>query len=280
MEKQAERRIRTALLLMQHRILNLNLYPVKGCGSIQVSEIKYGQHGPDWDRAWIFIDESNKFLSQRNFPKLATCRLRQKENQFQILIPHVDQWFNLENNCESDVINLDVWGNQAQGFIQNCIPAEILNSFFGQKAKLLFFNDKFKRKAIVDGKTINATTRFSDSQPILVVNSKSLDDLNARLTEKISIDRFRANIVIQADEAWEEDQWKEIHFPNLKLKQSKKTARCVVINVNQQTAATNPEPLKKLAVERKEDNKILFGAYFYAENFGTVKVEDLFKIIK
>jgi len=265
---------------MQPKLSELNIYPVKGCGSVKVSSINYKQHGPEWDRAWMFVDCENKFISQRSYPQLALCKVRQEENKFQIFFPNVNNWFDLYSRSdESNLIKLDVWGNEVQGFVQNSIPAEILNSFFGKELKLVFFNDEFKRQVTVAGKAIQATTRFSDSQPILVVNSKSLDDLNAKLIEKINIDRFRANIIIDSDQPWEEEQWKEIHFPNLKLKQTKKAARCVVINVNQQTAVVKAEPLKQLASFKKVENKIFFGVYYYAEQSGVIKNTDQLKVI-
>jgi hypothetical protein len=59
------------------------------------------------------------------------------------------------------------------------------------------------------GRTI--TTAFADAGPYLLATEESFADVNERLEKKLSIIRFRPNIVVAGTSgAWDEDTWKEV----------------------------------------------------------------------
>ncbi len=102
----------------------------------------------------------------------------------------------------------------------------------------------------------------------------SLDDLNSRLPEPVSMVRFRPNFVISGATPFAEDQWTNITIGNLNFQIVKPCARCVLTTINPETAEKGAEPLKTLASYRRVNNKVLFGQNMVAKDLGTVREGD------
>jgi len=124
-----------------------------------------------------------------------------------------------------------------------------------------------------------AVTSFSDAYPFMMIGQASLDDLNNRLAEKMLVNRFRPNIVFTGGQPFQEDLMEhfvvgDIHFFGVKL-----CARCNIITIDQDTAASGKEPTKTLAAYRRKGNNILFGQNLVHRGEGTISVGDDLKII-
>ncbi len=62
----------------------INIYPIKSLKGIAVTEAKVLRRGLEFDRRWMLIDENNKFLTQREFPKMATINVQIAEDGLHI----------------------------------------------------------------------------------------------------------------------------------------------------------------------------------------------------
>jgi len=58
------------------RIDELTIYPVKSAKGFQLNSMCLGDRGPALDRRWMLVDEHNKFITQRKYPKLFFHPLR------------------------------------------------------------------------------------------------------------------------------------------------------------------------------------------------------------
>jgi uncharacterized protein YcbX len=105
----------------------------------------------------------------------------------------------------------------------------------------------------------DAVVSFADGYPYLILGTASLADLNGRLVSPVDFDRFRPNIVVATETPFEEDDWKTFQLGQSLFTGVKPCARCVMVNVDQQTAVSSKEPLKTLASYREVNNKVLFG---------------------
>ena len=47
----------------------INIYPIKSLGGISLQSSVVEERGLKYDRSWVLVDESNKFFTQRDFPK-------------------------------------------------------------------------------------------------------------------------------------------------------------------------------------------------------------------
>lgn len=53
------------------RIARMWIYPVKSFAGIEVAEAELRATGLAWDRSWMLVDASGRFLSQRTLARMA-----------------------------------------------------------------------------------------------------------------------------------------------------------------------------------------------------------------
>ena len=116
---------------------------------------------------------------------------------------------------------------------------------------------------------------YADGYPLLVLTDESLKDLNKRIKENggqpVPLDRFRPNVVISGcATAYQEDEWRDIHIGNFRLRGTSKCVRCVITTTDQITGKREKEPLKSLATYRQSVVGVEFGRNFIVLQKGIV----------
>jgi uncharacterized protein YcbX len=102
---------------------------------------------------------------------------------------------------------------------------------------------------------MEAETAFSDGFPLLVANTASLADLNARLAARgqppVTMARFRPNLVLDGLPAFDEDKLGEIDIDTpegpVRLRLTKPCVRCSIPNTDPASAEVGTEPGATLA---------------------------------
>jgi len=103
---------------------------------------------------------------------------------------------------------------------------------------------------------------FADGYPILLVGAASFDDLNRRMEEPVSINRFRPNLVVAGAEPFAEDRWRQVRIGEVTLRATKCCARCMIPMIDQEKGRqTGKEPMRTLSKFRMQDRQITFGLY-------------------
>jgi uncharacterized protein len=264
-------------------ISELYIYPVKSLGGITVNEVQITDRGFEYDRRWMLVDANNRFLTQREHASMALLQtalvskgieVHQKNNPNEkIVIPFLFKQQEkiavtiFDDICEAVTISneIDRW----------------FSSYLQIACKLVYMPDDSLRK--VDSRYAREEkniTAFSDGYPILMLSKASLADLNGRLPEALSINRFRPNLVIDGVSAFEEDSMEHFTINDISFYGVKPCARCVVTTINQQTIEKGKEPLKTLATYRMKNNKIYFGQNIIPATVGKVKIGDNITILK
>ncbi len=54
------------------QVTDLYIYPIKSCRGIQLSQAEVTPKGLLWDREMMLVDGKGKFITQREYPQLAT----------------------------------------------------------------------------------------------------------------------------------------------------------------------------------------------------------------
>ncbi|MGL4502170.1 MAG: MOSC N-terminal beta barrel domain-containing protein, partial [Planktothrix sp.] len=57
-------------------LIELFIYPIKSCGKITLNQGEVNLKGLDWDREFMWVDESGQFVTQRTHPQLAKVGVR------------------------------------------------------------------------------------------------------------------------------------------------------------------------------------------------------------
>ena len=121
---------------------------------------------------------------------------------------------------------------------------------------------------------------FADGYPLLLTSEASLADLNRRMDRALPMDRFRANLVIDGEVPFAEDEWARIRVGSTKFRVVKPCARCVVTTTDQRTGARGPEPLRTLASFRNAGGKVLFGENLIHDGPGPVRLGDPVEVLE
>lgn len=100
-------------------------------------------------------------------------------------------------------------------------------------------------------------TAFADAYPIHLLNMASHRDVAIRCADaipRLSIRRFRANIIVQGPEAFAEDHWKRMEIGETEIHAACRTVRCRLPNVDPDTGERDKvEPDRTLKEYRRID---------------------------
>lgn len=260
---------------------SLFIYPIKGCRAQSVRSLRILEDGPEGDRLWMLVDDEGRFISQRSHPKLATLEAHLDEQA--LTFGFQKQFFRIpRNQSSSRTVTVTIWNESVDAVLEADLYSQAISQYLGLSCRLVRYSTHSKRKVgqKQDDKW-SPEVRFADGRPLLLLNKKSLEDLNARLISPVGVDRFRGNLVIAGEKAFEEDLWRRIKIGEVIFSQPKLCARCAVINIDQSTGvAPNTEVLKTLAGYRRSEGKVNFGSLWIPENRGLVQLSDSLEVLE
>lgn len=268
------------------KLTEINVYPVKSLKGISLQESKVENRGLQYDRRWMLVDKNNEFLTQREFPKMATLRVETEEKGLKV--------FDGENSISipaeigpSATVRVKVWSSTCPAKVYG----DAINGWFSgaleTDCRLVLMPEESRRRVnyfYAVRKT--DVVSFADAYPFLLIGENSLNDLNSRLENPVPMNRFRPNLVVNESAAFAEDGWKKIKIGETVFHLVKPCARCVMTTIDQQTGVSDgKEPLKTLAgyriPKRSTEKKILFGQNMIAENIGGVlRVGDRVEVLE
>ena len=277
------------------KISQINIYPIKSLKGISLNEAIIEKRGLQYDRRWMLVDDNGVFFTQREFPKMATMAISLNENGLEVSADEFENLLLPYQPTTDEKIKVRVW----QSICDATVSENKINQWFSEvlqtNCRLVYMPDESEREVNPLFNQNDDIVSFADGYPFLIIGENSLVDLNSRLENEISMNRFRPNFVVQNSDAFAEDSWKKLSIGNTIFRATKPSERCVITTVDQNGGFfTGKEPLKTLANYRlaknvfpnnfesfgSDKNAVLFGQNLIAENFGeTVKIGDDVKIL-
>jgi uncharacterized protein YcbX len=264
----------------------INIYPIKSLAGISLKESKITRRGLEFDRRWMLIDGKNKFLTQREFPKMAAIKvgilpdgLQISSNGSNLSIP-----FETPTGAAETV---QIWQSRCKANIYENVVNEWFSDILRSNCKLAVMPAETERKVSYYYRVKKDDhVSFADGYPFLLIGENSLARLNDKLKEALPMNRFRPNFVAADSEGFAEDAWKKIRIGETVFHIVKPCARCVITTIDQvKGEKQGTEPLKTLAAfrtpKRSIRKKILFGQNLIAENEGDVlRVGDEIEVLE
>ncbi|MGS0891071.1 MOSC domain-containing protein [Burkholderia stagnalis] len=260
-------------------IAELFVYPIKSCGGIALPRAQLHETGLAYDRHWMVTDPAGTMLTQRRpeHARLALVRPALDDDALVLNAPGMPEIRTPLDGGASPAtprMAATVWRDTVDAIDTGADTAAWFSEFLGTPAKLARFAPDARRAC--SRKWIgefDASTKFADGFPLLVIGQASLDDLNARLVAKgapaIPMNRFRPNIVVSDLDAYEEDFVEHLDAEGatpVRLRIVKLCTRCPVPTIDQLTAAPDPawphEPTDTMRTYRsspKHDDALTFG---------------------
>ncbi len=236
----------------------LHVYPIKSCRGMALEEVRLGPRGFEFDREWMLVDASGRFVTQRQLPRLAMISTALTAAHLVVEAPqHGRREIPREPLRAVDPTAprpVQIWKDTCLGLDEGDEVADWFSSFLGQSLRLVrFAPDQRRLSNRAWTGDLEAENAFSDGYPILVISEASLADLNQRLGgTPLPMNRFRPNLVLGGVEPYFEDHCGTLHFADVELRIVKPCERRRITTTDQATAEVGQEPLATLATYRRD----------------------------
>jgi uncharacterized protein YcbX len=234
-------------------LTELVLYPIKSCAGLSVPEALLALDGLSaqgvHDREWMLVTPDGLFLTQREVPRMAVVTPRIEAEMLVAEAPGMSPLhLPLAHDAAAKTVDVLIWEDRVPAADCGDAAASWFTTAIGAPCRLVRFRPEFHRPTSTKWTGgVPAATRFSDGYPILLIGQVSLDDINTRLTQagrdKLPMNRFRPNVVVDGIEAFEEDFVAAFHDDAIALRPVKPCARCPIPAVDQATGIPGPDPL-------------------------------------
>jgi len=175
----------------------LFVYPLKSARGIAQPCAQVTATGLQWDRQWMLINSGGTFLSQRTHPQLARIVPQITADGLTLRAPGQPE-LHVPLAAGGERLAVRVHRDPCVGLEQGRAADEWLSRAVGETVRLVRVPPQPQRRAnpTFAGST-PALMGFADGFPLLVCNEASLGDLNARMPQRIPMERFRPNVVLR-----------------------------------------------------------------------------------
>jgi uncharacterized protein len=240
----------------------IHIYPIKSLGGISLQTAKVESQGLQYDRRWMLTNADGKFLSQREFPKMAQLHTAIDDSYLSVYWKdNPAERIDIPLNCDDiPFLNtpVEVWGTHFEAARLPPIYSEWFSDQLQDKMYLTFMNSNAFRPTNPD-RAPGFEVGFADGYPFLIIGQEALNGLNARLDLPLPMNRFRPNFVFTGGNAHDEDNFSDFLIGDVPFRAVKPCGRCIMTTINQETTEKLPEPIRTLAKYRFKDKNINFG---------------------
>jgi len=254
-------------------IAALDVYPIKGCRGIALATARVAVRGllaampgaVAGDREWMVVDRDGRFVTQREYPRLALVETSLAAGVLVLGAPGMAPLALPLRDAGATVREVVVWHSRVPARDAGDEACRWFSGVLDADVRLVRFDPAHERRCNPDyAGDSGAHTAFADGYPLLVIGEASLADLNSRLAAKglpaLPMNRFRPNLVLAGLDPYDEDHVSSIVSEGVTLKLVKPCTRCQVTATDQNTARVGLEPLATLGAYR--NNAALAGVAF------------------
>ena len=237
-------------------------FPVKSLQGHSCNALSLDRYGAIGDRRWMLVDKDNQFVTQRRLRAMARLRATNTATGVRIEDENGSGIDVLQPDQSAQIFQVTVWNDSVAARDAGSSAAAWLSERLQTAVRLVAIGAEFQRP--LSSPRADRQVGFADGAPLLLICQASLDDLNARLGEAVSMLRFRPNLVVSGAEPFAEDGWKlvRIHTASgpIELECTHTCARCAIPGLDPHTGQAGKEPLRTLARYRRgADGQIYFG---------------------
>jgi len=281
-------------------VTQLRIYPVKSLGGAPVDEALVEPWGLAGDRRWGLVDEAGDMVTAREVHGLLALRADVLDDEtIRITAPSGDSIL-VDTPLGLGPVPVSL---SRQGF---AAPADEdvnqwLSELVGRRVRLVWQEDPTVRSISgARGGMPGDSLSLADDGPLLLTSEASLVQLNAWVAEdvdepdvpdldpddlsdgparvtgpgRLSMLRFRPNVVIDGEQPFAEDTWPTVRIGDVDFRTTMVCDRCVMTTVDPVTLVGGKEPISTLARHRRWDRKTWFGSRLVALGEGSLRVGD------
>ena len=262
------------------QLSQISVYPIKSTRGIQLSNSWVDKLGLSFDRRLVLADQNGHFMTARTEPKLCLVQANITATGLILTAPDMPKLVINYSQLSNNYQDIAVWGDLINAQKAHQEHHQWFSRYLNQPCQLLYFGEQSQRKVPNTSSRTNQLA-FADGYPLLLISQASLNDLNQRCSDDISMQQFRPNIVVENCEAFAEDTWSHIRIGEVEFELKKPCSRCILTTVDPLTAQKNSqqEPITTLKNYRQAATgdlagEILFGQNLVPLNQGQITLND------
>jgi uncharacterized protein YcbX len=251
-------------------IAALQLYPIKSCAGVSLTETLLIETGLEFDRTWMLVDPAGRFVSQRELPRMVLVQPTMKNSEMVLRAPGMLALHVALDRVEAPV-RATVWDDELAAYDMGDLCAQWFSDFLGRPLRMVRFDPENKR--LSDHRwtgTIDAENTFVDGFPLLVSSTGALAEFNRRLAAQgdaaVTLARFRPNLVLDGLDGHDEDALDELVFEteegHVRLKLVSPCTRCTIPDIDPATAEAGHavgDMLASYRADARVDGRLTFG---------------------
>ena len=261
----------------ERRISEITVFPIKSTAGIALDACDVGARGLAMDRLWMVVDDDGEFITGREVPMLTQIRAQPTDHGLRV---------STIGSADIDIpvpvasaakMRVNIWDDECYAMKAGVDADEWFSRALGTSCHLVYMHDACRRPVDIDYGRPGDQVSFADGFPLLLISTASLQDLNARLTEPVSMRRFRPNVVVDGCAPYEEDGWRCITIGDIRFDVVERCSRCVFTTIDPDSGVEHPrrEPLRTLGTYRRgPDGGILFGQNLIPRTSGSIYIGD------
>lgn len=231
----------------------LILYPIKSCAGMEVAQAvatasglrAQGVH----DREWMLVTPDGLFLTQREYPRMATIVPRVEGELLALSAPGMPPLLlPLAPQAGGATLRVQIWEDIVDAADCGDAAAAWFEQALGGACRLVRFVPGLERPTSTKWTGgAPSSARFADAYPLLLIGSAALEEINARMLAAgrtaLPMNRFRPNLVVEGTDPFEEDYTESLRAGDILIKPVKPCARCPIPAIDQATGIPGPDPL-------------------------------------
>jgi len=261
-------------------ISKLFIYPIKSCKGTEVESIKIMETGFEFDRHFAVLNSNNIIITSRENPKLLYVSCQITNDNLILSYPKKESIEINLNKEDNSSFKVSLFKKTTFGKTMDVKVNQWLSNVLEEPCSLIKIDTENLRE-VASNKLKNKIS-FTDAYPIHIITSASLNELNTKLKNPITDNRYRPNILISNTKPFEEENWKRVFIGNCEFEVITPTERCSLITINSLTLEKDKqqEPLRTLAKNKRGHKKVNFGIYLIPKNSGIISKNDIIKVTK
>jgi uncharacterized protein YcbX len=265
------------------RLTEIRIFPVKALAGLTCDVAVVEPRGLAGDRRWMLIDDTGRFLSQREHPGMALIDAVPAQAGIVLHTHGQPPLFVAEPDRSTPPRPVHVWRDHFFAIPAAETAAAWLTRALGVPCALVFQADPTTRPVSPAFAAPGDVVSCADGFPLLLTTEASLAALNARLASPVPMLRFRPNLVVAGAPAWAEDSWRRLRIGTATFRVVKPCDRCVVTTIDPATATRpNPEePLRTLKTFRRDaTGRVYFGQNLIPDSGGEIRRGDAIDVLE
>lgn len=251
------------------------IYPIKSCAGICVETSLLNKRGLAYDRHWMLVDDSDRALTLREAPQLSQVRPTLTKTQLEVSAPEMPL-LSVLYTAPGEAKRVQLFGSALDAVVVTEATAWF-SAYLGRKAELVYVADTNTRTMRAD--LGDQRISFVDGNPVNLLSTASLDDLNTRLVDPVGVERFRPNLLVSGTAPYEEDTWRRVRIGETEFEVYEACQRCMIVNVDPASGTYSRETLAALAKYRRSSRHVLFGQNMSFQGGGSLSVGDKLEVL-